>query len=64
MIINSCYKKLQFYRPCMVSLFQKTLSGEYDFPAEVVLAKTILIPKNENAKIAKYYRPITFKFNV
>ena len=32
----------------MVSLFQKRLSGEYDFPAEVVLAKTVLklkIPK-------------------
>ena len=42
----------------MVSLFQKILSGEYDFPAEIVLAKTVLIPKNENTKIAKNYRPI------
>ena len=30
---------------------------EYDFPAEVVLAKTVLIPKNENTKTAKNYRP-------
>ena len=34
------------------------ISGEYDFPAEIVLAKTVLIPKNENTKIAKNYRPI------
>ena len=42
----------------MVSLFQKTLIGEYDSPAEIVLAETVLIPKNENTKIAKNYRPI------
>ena len=53
MIIDFWYKKLQFYRPYMVSLFQKTQSGEYDFPAEIVLAKTVLIPKNENTKMAK-----------
>ena len=58
MIIGFWYKKLQFHRPYMVSLFQKILSGEYDFPAEIVLAKTVLIPKNENTKIAKNYRPI------
>ena len=58
MIIGFWYKKLQFYRPYIVFLFQKTLSGEYDFPAEVVLVKTVLIPKNENTKIAKNYRPI------
>ena len=57
MIIGFWYKKLQFYRPYMVSLFQKILSGEYDFPAEVVLVKTVLILKNENTKIAKNYRP-------
>ena len=33
MIIGFWYKKLQFYRPYKVSLFQKTLSGKYDFPA-------------------------------
>ena len=42
----------------MVSLFQKILSGEYDFPVENVLAKTVLIPKPENIKIAKNNRPI------
>ena len=41
-----------------MSLFQKILSGEYDFPAEIVLAKTVLIPKHVNTKIAKNYRPI------
>ena len=41
-----------------MSLFQKTLNGEYDFPAEVVLEKKILIPKNENTKIAKNYPPV------
>ena len=47
MIIGFWYKKLQFYRPYMVSLFQKTLSREYDFPAEVVLEKTVLISKTK-----------------
>ena len=42
----------------MVSLYQKILIGEYDFPAEIVLVKTVLIPKHENTKIAKNYRPI------
>ena len=42
----------------MVSLFQKTLSGEYDIPSEIVSAKAALIPKNENTKIAKSYCPI------
>ena len=41
----------------MVSLFQKTLRGGYNFAAEIVLAKTVLIPKNKNTKIAKTYRP-------
>ena len=50
MIIGFWYKKLQFYRPYMVSLFQKILSGEYDFPEEIVLAKTVL---NQNMKIPK-----------
>ena len=27
----------------MVSLFQKILSGEYDFPTEIVLAKKIVL---------------------
>ena len=54
MMIGFWYKQLQFYRPYMVPLFQKTLSGKYDFPAEIVLAKTVLIPKNENTKIAKH----------
>ena len=58
MIIGFWYKKLQFYRPYMVSLFQKILSGEYDFPAEIVLAKTVLISKHVNTKIAKNYRLI------
>ena len=58
MIIGFWYKKLQFYIPYMVSLFQKTLSGEYDIPAEIVSAKAVLIPKNENTKIAKSYCPI------
>ena len=40
----------------MVSLFQKTLRGGYNFAAEIVLAKTVLIPKNKNTKIAKTYR--------
>ena len=51
MIISFWYKNVQCYRPYMVSLFQKTPSGEYDFRAEVVLAKT-------NTKTAKNYRPI------
>ena len=42
----------------MVSLFQKILSGKYDFPAEIVLGKTVLIPKHENTETAKNYRPI------
>ena len=42
----------------MVSLFQKILSWKYDFPAEIVLGKTVLIPKHENTKTAKNYRPI------
>ena len=42
----------------MVTLFSKTLSGEYDFPAEVVLVKAVLIPKNENTTIAQNYCPI------
>ena len=50
MIIGFWYKKLQFYRPYMVSLFQKILSREYDFPAEIVLAKTVLIAKHEKPK--------------
>ena len=58
MVISFWYKKLQFYRPYMVSLFQKIQSGEYDFPAEIVLVKTVLIPKHENTKIAKKYHPI------
>ena len=58
MIINFWYKKLQFHRPYMESLFKKTLSGEYDFPAEIVLTKTVVIPKNENTKIATNYRLI------
>ena len=56
--IGFWYKKLQFYRPYMVSLFQKLLGGEYHFSAEVVLATILLIPQNENTKIAKHYRPI------
>ena len=52
MINDFWYKKIKFHRPYMVYLFQKTLSGEYDFPVEIVLAKTVLIPKNENTKIA------------
>ena len=40
MIISFWYKNLQCYRPYMVSSFQKTPNGEYDFPAEVVLTKT------------------------
>ena len=51
MIIGFWYKKLQFHRPYRAFLFQKALSGEYDFPAEVVLAKRVLISKNENIKI-------------
>ena len=43
MIIGLWYKKIQFYRPYMVSLFQKALSREYDFPAEIVLVTTVLI---------------------
>ena len=43
MIIGFWYKKFQFYRPYMVSLFQKSLIGECDFPAEIVSAKTVLI---------------------
>ena len=39
----------------MVSLFQRTLNTEYDFPAELFLAKTVLIQKNENTKIVKNY---------
>ena len=42
----------------MVSLFQKSLSGEYDIPAEIVPAKAVLVPKNENTKIAKGFCPI------
>ena len=41
-----------------MSLFLKILSGEYYFPAEIVLANTVLIPKHINTKIAKNYRPI------
>ena len=58
MIFGFGYKKLQFYRPYMVSLFKKKLSGEYDFSAEIVLVKTVVIQKHENTKIAKNYRPI------
>ena len=55
MISGFWYKKLQFYLTQMMSLFQKTLYREYDFPAGIVLAKTVLIPKNENTTIAKNY---------
>ena len=50
MIIGFWYKKLQFYRPYLMSLFQETPSEEYDFPAEIVLAKTVLIPTNVKYK--------------
>ena len=54
----SATKKYNFIEPFKVSVCRKTLSAEYDFPAEVVLARTILIPKTENTKIAKNYFPI------
>ena len=64
MIIGFWYKKLQFYRPYMVSLFQKILSGEYDFPAEIVLAKTVNTKtlKYQNSK--KLSSDCVFKLNV
>ena len=64
MVIGFWYKKLQFYRPYMVSLFQKILSGEYDFPAEIVLAKTVNTKtlKYQNSK--KLSSDCVFKLNV
>lgn len=58
MIIGFWYKQLHFYRPYLVSLFEKILIEKYEFPAKIVLVTTVLITKNENTKIAKNYRPM------
>ena len=60
MIIGFWYKQWHFYRPYLVSLFEKTLIGKYEFHAKIVLATTVLITKNENTKTAKNYRPIAW----
>ena len=63
MVIGFWYKKLKFHRPYMVSLFHKILSGEYDFPTEIVLAKTVNTKtKYQNSK--KLSSDCVFKLNV
>ena len=57
-IIGYWYKKLYFYRDHMAYLFQQSLEGKYEIPAEMVTAKTVLLPKNTNTHIPKNYRPI------
>ena len=57
-IIGFWYKKLTFYRPYMILSFQNILNGVSEFPPQLILAKTVLIPKNEDTFNPKNYRPI------
>ena len=52
------YKRLSFYKKHLLKLFQETYEGMLDLPNWLTLAQNTLLPKNQDTKNAKHYRPI------
>ena len=53
--IGFWHKQLNFFGEKLDSLFQKSLTRKYGFPKEIVLAKTVIIPKSENTELSRNF---------
>ena len=58
LIVGYWYRKLTFYRSALVNLFKKTMDSKLDIPDWLAVARTTLVPKNQETHMAKNYRPI------
>ena len=58
LIIGYWFKKLTCYIEPLANLYQNTFEGLKTLPDWLILAKIILLPKNEHTQAAKNYRPI------
>ena len=58
-LIKGCwYKRLSLYKKLLLKLFQETYEGMLNWLNRLTLARTTLLPKNQDTKNAKNYRPI------
>ena len=51
-------KRLSFYKKHLLKLFRETYKGMLNLPNQLILARTALLPKSQDTKNAKNYRPI------
>lgn len=58
LIVGYWYRKLTFYRSALVKLFKKTMDAELDVPDWLAVARTTLVPKNQETHVTKNYRSI------
>ena len=59
LLIGYWLKKLTFYIESLGNLYQNTFEGPATLPDWFTLAKTMLLPKNEDTHPANNYPPIT-----
>ena len=52
------YKRLSFYKKHLLKVFQETYEGVLNLPNWLKLTRTTLLPKSQDTKNAKNYRPI------
>ena len=58
-IIGYWFKHLSFFRTDLACLYQRTFKNGEELPQRLCTAKTQLLPKNDDTKAAKNYRPIS-----